>query len=153
AFWGPSRDDKRRGVLQIRNSDPAGAMQALTEAIEQAAPDTRIVVQSNVEGPLRLDPAKVKPGITLEGDPDKSILWSPGPNPTSPLIEIAVEGFALRGFTIDGNNQVADLVRLTGRVPGVTLSKLQFKGFKRAAVQVRNCQGDMNQWVVLSDLT
>jgi serine/threonine protein kinase len=152
AFSGASKDDKKRGIIHIRNADPAITLQALIEALEQAGPDTRIVVESNLEGSLRIDASRIKPGVTVEADPGKTIVWTAGANPASPLIEISAEGFVLRGFTINGNNEVNDLIRLTGRIPGATLSRLQLKGFKRAAVQVRNCQGESGRRVTISEL-
>jgi hypothetical protein len=126
--------------------DPSGANNAYTrlqDAIAQARTGDRILVQEDIEEAGIILRESVK-DLTIEAAPGKSITWkAPSKGPAQEkLITIGqVEGFHLRGFTLDGNNQVKHLIHLWGRCPGVKVENIVLKNWKENGIYVTNCLG------------
>src|SRR4029077_5062524 len=62
------------------------------------------------------------------------------------------EDLHLKGFTLDGDNRVDDLVALFGHCPGLTMEDIDCRGFKRSAVNIPHCSGQSNRPVSLIGL-
>jgi hypothetical protein len=69
----------------------------------------------------------------------------------TPLLHIGqVADFSLKGFTFDGENQVDDLLTVTGLCPGLRLENLELRNFRRRAVTLFNCSGRGDAPITLS---
>jgi serine/threonine protein kinase len=120
----------------------------VAEALKKASPGDRIVVAKDlVEERLVLkgdgNPPK---DVTLEGaaPSGKLVAWQPavGQARGQSLLELSdVTGLRFKGFLLDGQGLVDDLVTLSGRCPGVTLEDVQLRGFCRSAVTLKECAG------------
>ena len=58
----------------------------------------------------------------------------------------------LRGFRLDGQDRLNDLVSLHGSCSGLTLEDIQFYGFRHNGVVLHGCNGSPEQPVLLRRL-
>jgi serine/threonine protein kinase len=126
---------------------------SLAAALVEAQPGDRVLVhQTPFEERLVLKGvAFPEPGVLLEAaTPGSPVVWVPSDGShDQPLLHLSdVAGLRLKGFRLDGRNRVDDLVVLTGRCPGVHLEDVQLGGFRRCAVQFKDCAGEP-KWPVL----
>jgi serine/threonine protein kinase len=94
--------------------------------------------------------------LTIEADTSHTVVWSSPANlgGKTNLIDVRnIEGLTVRGFTLDGENKVEQVVSLHGNCPGLKLEGLKIKGFTKAGVLVTNCAGTSDRPVNLSRLT
>jgi serine/threonine protein kinase len=126
-------------VLKVGGS---AAYKTVREALPEARPGDCIVVQDDVEEPLRLE-GRDGNGVSIEAAPGKRIVWTcPADEVDGPFFLLAgVKGVHLKGFVIDGGNKVGNLIQLRGQCPGVVLEDMEWKGFTRAALAIRACKG------------
>lgn len=130
----------------------------LQQALASAKASDRIVVvgQDLVEQ-VTMDGSKLPPNLTIEaasifGQP---VVWRPPAKEKSgsALVEIAnVKGMVIKGFTLDGDSRVDDLVLMTGNCAGMKLEDLHFQGFKRSALYLQNCSGESDEPITLNHL-
>jgi len=148
----PSRGPR---VLYVTaQKDKPDSFSSISEALPRARPGDRIVVQKDVEEQLLLQDGRFGKNVTIEGE--GHVVWR---MPTSikdqkpAFIELfKTEDLHLKGFTLDGQNRVDDLVTLFGRCPGLTLEDITCQGFKRSAVNISHCSGQTNRPVSLMGL-
>jgi serine/threonine protein kinase len=129
------------------------------EALLRARPGDHIVVQKEVhEEQLLLLDGRWGNRVTIEGEGPGGtrVLWRMPraiKDPKAPFLELfKVEDLHLKGFTLDGDNRVDDLVSLFGRCPGLTLDDVVFRGFNRCAVNISHCSGRADRPVSLVGL-
>jgi hypothetical protein len=97
------------------------------------------------EEDLVLTPASglAKKSLTLEAqkadDGKTATLRATGADAV--LVLDRVEGFKLKGFTLDGNKKAEDLVRISGPCPDVSLEDVTLVGFNRAGIRFDGCSG------------
>lgn len=127
----------------------------LGAALKDAKPGDRIVVHSTIRERIMIseDDQEQLENVTIESASESVVDWLPPATSKSPLplLRIAdVSGLKVRGFRFDGDKgKVEDLVRLSYSCPGLLLEKLQFKGYKRSAVNFVNCEGTAKRPIVL----
>src|SRR5262249_38611053 len=94
--------------------------------------------------------------VTLESGLDgKPVLWRVPAQPREgePLLRVnAIEGLRIRGFTLDGQGRVKDLVILSGVCPGFTMEEVQLRGFTHYGLFLFNCEGRADKPVHLARL-
>lgn len=115
----------------------------LTEALQRAKPGDRIVVrdQEFYDAPLVLaGNALGKKDITIEALQGAVLRASSQHSPREPLLSIdRVDGLKLKGFVLDGENKMEELIRISGSCPGLTLENLRLRNFKRTGIHVSGC--------------
>jgi serine/threonine protein kinase len=135
-------DHREPATFTVTRSAVPGSFMAVSTALDLAHDGDRIVVvDETLEEPLVLDSGKRGRNVTIEaGCPGKRVRWGcPTPAPGRLIALSNVEGLHLKGFDIDGQDRVPDLVVLSGRCPGLVLEDLHLKGFTHSAVSLRNC--------------
>ncbi len=145
----PPRGGQADGVCLVRDGSAEELECAsLAEAIGLARPGDRVVVRADVlaetvrlrgDGNLGRD-VRVE-GLSASGGP---VRWRPpeGHDRGRPLLDVSdVAGLCLRGFVLDGEGRADDLVVLSGRCPGLSLSDLTLRGFGRSAVRFQGVEG------------
>ncbi len=145
---GKSTRTAAKSFLVAGQADKPDSFLTIRDALKHTRPGDRILVQKGIhEEQLLLEDGRGAKGVTIEGDGPGGtrVVWRlpknvKGKKPR--FIEISrTEGLNLKGFTLDGDGRVEDLVVLFGRCPGLTLEDLHFKGFTRCAVNVFHCVG------------
>ncbi len=133
------------------------AYPTLAEALAEARPGDRVVVRAEaVEGPVALERDAGR-DVLVEGQAPSGgpVLWRAGPGHAAgrPLLAVSdVAGLRLRGFVLDGREQIADLVVVSGRCPGLALEDLHLRGFRRAAVRLEQARGEAARPLTLARL-
>ncbi len=122
-----------------------GDHRTLRDALAEARPGDRILVRDRevYEEQLLLTPSGLgKKGLTLEAE-QGAILSPPGQGGAdTPLLLIdRVEGLRVKGFTLNGQLRLNDLVKITGPCPGLTLEHVRLYKFNRAAVVLEGAGG------------
>jgi hypothetical protein len=129
----------------VTRSDGPGSFLTVREALAKARGGDRIVVlDDHIEEPLILTDGQRGREVTVEaGNRSRRVRWACPPNPTEGrFICLAnLQGFRLKGFVLDGKDQVQDLVVLSGPCAGLVLEDLCLQGFKRCGIAARNCCG------------
>lgn len=141
------------------NSEGTGAYRRLVDALGHAQAGDRIVVETDLnENNVPVNPRHRN--VIVEAMPNKTIVWKCPDNITDMppdnvrLLTInGVEGFQLKGITLDGNKKAPVLISLYGRCPDLKLENLNLSGFTRYGVQLTNCEGSKSAPVQLIDLT
>jgi serine/threonine protein kinase len=128
----------------------------LAAALAKAGPGDRVLVHPEIlEERLALrGVAFPEPGVTVEAAAvsGKPITWlAPADQPSGQaLLDLSdVAGLRLKGFRLDGRHRLDDLISLSGLCPGVSLEEVHLQGFRRSAVQFKDCAGEPNRPVVL----
>src|SRR5262249_5036544 len=154
-------DAQKWYVTQDPNRAPAGGkvFASVQQALAQAQPgDVILVLDDTLQEQLVLDDGKLGKGVTVQAglSSDKEVRWLPPADlaPPTPLIRLAnLEGFCLKGFTLDGEKPGLDtLITVSGHCPGLQLDNLQLRGFQQRALALVDCQGDKDAPVTLSRL-
>jgi serine/threonine protein kinase len=145
--------------LVTTSTEKPHSFSTIREALKQARPGDHILVQKEShEEQLLLEDGRWGNGVTIEGQgPDGArVIWRIPKDLKSKrprFIELAkTENLRLRGFTLDGDGRVEDLVVLFGHCPGLTLEDLRFQGFSHCAVNVFHCAGKAENPVSLAGL-
>lgn len=120
----------------------------LAAALRKAKDGDRILIKGNItEANLTVNKAK----LVIEAD--KGVVWkcpaNVPPNTKLLIVENAPE-FQLRDVILDGDNQADFLVVMYGKCPGATFDKVEFRGMRRYAVHVTNCEGSAEAPVLFS---
>jgi hypothetical protein len=132
-----------------------GKFHSILEALKQARPYDRIVVQGpSLSEELRFDGSDgwLK-HITIESeDTTQPATWRPrSKDPSYLLVLKNVEGWRLQGFILDGQERCqSGVVLLAGRCPGTTLDRVRVQGFQNNGVLFSNCQGELGRPVTLT---
>jgi hypothetical protein len=120
-----------------------GKFHSILEALKQARPYDRIVVQGpSLSEELRFDGSDgwLK-HITIESeDTTQPATWRPrSKDPSYLLVLKNVEGWRLQGFILDGQERCqSGVVLLAGRCPGTTLDRVRVQGFQNNGVLFSN---------------
>lgn len=131
---------------------------SVRDALAAAAPGETVVVLDEVlHEVLTLEDGTVGKRVTLTGSraDGQPTLWRP---PTghekAPFLRIAnLEGFTLRNFQLDGNDDAVDsIISISGSCPGLRLEDLHLTQFKTVGVEVRNARGETDDPLTLRRL-
>jgi hypothetical protein len=148
-----------RTLYVTAQKDKADTYLTLGDALLRARPGDRILVQKEThEEQLSLVDGRFGNRVTIEGDvaAGSRVRWRMPraiKDQKAAFIELfKVEGLHLKGFILDGDNRVNDLVELFGRCPGLTLEDVAFQGFNRCAVNISHCSGRSDKPVSLVGL-
>jgi serine/threonine protein kinase len=133
-----------------------GAVKNLHAAFAKVGAGGRIVVLDDTIEELPSFDSKRLKGVTLEADEGKRVVWrvpaswQADDKLNGSFLNLSrLDGFRIRGFTIDGCDKVKDLVVVFDKCPGLTLEDVELKGFTNSAVQFVNCQGTEERPIVL----
>ncbi len=129
-------------ILTVRRSGGANVFSTIAEALRQARPGARILVEAETwDEPLELGAGT--PAVHIEGhNAVDRVRWRAptGHLPLQPLVRIAnAKAIRLTGIDFDGEGRLEQLIALEGDCSGVTLDHLQLRGFQRAGVVLRDC--------------
>jgi serine/threonine protein kinase len=144
-----------RTLYVTAQKDKPDSFSTIEAALFKARAGDRIVVQKDVhEEQLLLDNGRHGNGVTIEGE--GRVVWRMPKtlkDQKPAFIELfKIEDLHLKGFVLDGDNRVDDLVSLFDRCPGLTLEDITCQGFKRSAVNISNCSGRSDRPVSLTGL-
>jgi hypothetical protein len=140
----------------VNRAGGPGAVPDLMVALHRVKAGGRIVIQDpTVDQEVNLNHQDCPRGVTIEGEPGRTVVWQ-GPNRPDELTALlsvdGVEDLHLRNLTFDGGDRRQKLVLLTGSCPGTDLDNLALRGFTRCAVLVMNCKGTAERPVVFRNL-
>jgi serine/threonine protein kinase len=132
---------------------------SLSAALRKAPPGAHIVIcEPTWEEALQFtgDGSHAR-AVHIEGrsPTGAAVYWRPprGHSADQPLVQISEgAGLTLKGFTLDGEDRVKDLVSLAGPSAGLTLEDLHLQGFQRNGVVLRHGTGTAEQPVTLQRL-
>jgi serine/threonine protein kinase len=144
----PSADNANKGVSQPATwyvtdaADQPNAFRTLREAVAKVGDGDHIIVQKDLDETLILDGRRGKE-ITVEaGNPNQRVRWS-CPAREKKLIDISnLTAFRLKGFLLDGQERVNELITLSGSCRKLILDDLDLQGFKETGVALWNCTGN-----------
>jgi serine/threonine protein kinase len=144
-------------VILVSRSAAPGTVSSIQEALFQARPGDRVrVIDESWEESLHFTGETGKgQGVVLEGAGDHPVVWRAprSHRDDQPLVYLSsVTGFSLKNFTLDGHNQVKDLVALAGSCPGLTLEDLQLTGFTQSGIVLTDCAGEAERPVTLQHI-
>jgi hypothetical protein len=150
----------RTGPIYVSKSkvDP-NDLDSLEEAIRRAGPRDRIVVRDQEIYEERIEVALGgKRSLVIEAERDAAgntaTLRAPANLPAGEaLVTIdRVEGFRLKGFTLDGARRCDEIINLSGVAAGTVLEELRIKGFNKAGIHLASAQGARGKELILRDL-
>lgn len=129
----------------------------IKDALVRARPGDRVVVQKDLhEEHLQVEDGRYGKGVILEGQSPNGgrTVWRlPKSSKEKALLELHnTEGLAVKGFALDGENRLDDLVVLFGECPGLTLENIECQGFKHSAINILHCTGTAERPVALTAL-
>jgi serine/threonine protein kinase len=129
----------------------------IQEALRRVKAGDRIIVRKDIhEEHLQIEDRRWLKNVTIEGQNPSGdrVVWRiSNSSKDKPLLELNnTEGLSVKGFTLDGDSRVDDLVVLFGQCPGLSLEDIQFQGFKRTAVNLLHCAGATDRPVTLAGL-
>jgi serine/threonine protein kinase len=136
--------------LLVSRSAHGNAFPTIGEAIRNAKDKDHIVVLEDVEEQLELTGSKKE--LVVEASPGKSIVWRFPRNIASGTQMLLLNGVGhlrLRGFTLDGRNQVDQIAHLTGYCPGLVLEDVRLRGFRYYGILLAGCAGRQDDPVEL----
>jgi hypothetical protein len=146
-------------IYYVRSQKPNGPDEFVTikDALVRARPGDRIVVQEMVhEEHLTIEDYRGGKGVIIEGEGPGGtpVVWRmPKNSKENALLELHnTEGLRVKGFALNGDGRLDDLLVLFGECPGLTLENLQLQGFKRSAVNVLHCAGTADRPVTFLNL-
>ncbi len=144
-----ARPAREPAVLQVTRTNQPNAFKTVHEALAVAREGDRVVVlDDQIEEALHLENGRLGKGVTIEaGNRGKQVLWTvPASGTNTRLLAFSnVQGLHLKDFTIDGKNQVADLITVQGNCPGLVFEHLQLRGFTHNGIVFWNCGGNSQQ--------
>jgi serine/threonine protein kinase len=129
----------------------------IKDALVRARPGDRVLIQKDLhEEHLQVEDGRYGKGVLLEGQSPNGgrTIWRlPKNSKEKALLELHnTEGLAVKGFALDGENRLDDLVVLFGECPGLTLESVECQGFKHSAVNILHCTGTAERPVALMGL-
>ncbi|WP_435010568.1 protein kinase domain-containing protein [Tundrisphaera lichenicola] len=140
---------------------PGRKFSTLSEAIRVARSGDSILVRGRLmtEAIEISDVEGTPPNLTIQAEdsPNSStpIVWR-APRDLAKgraLLDVAgLEGFHLRGFVLDGEGRLPELIRLSGRAGGSVLEDLELSGATRADLVVRGWSGESSRPAVLRNV-
>jgi serine/threonine protein kinase len=138
-----SEEDKPRHTLFVNRAGGPTTFTRISDAVAAARPFDVILVQDETITDADIRIAK-KPNLSIVAEPGKTVLWK-CPERASDgaklLTLTEMDGFELKGFTLDGGNRVDTLIGVFDRCPGLTLQDVTLRNFKKYGVLVSDSQG------------
>jgi eukaryotic-like serine/threonine-protein kinase len=135
-------------VLKVSHSGEPGTFPNIQMALLKAQPGDRILVTEEIwEEALQLTGDDgLGREVSIEGGlpSGKPVQWRlpRSHKEDQPLLKLSgFSSLAVRGFVLDGQDRVQNLIVLSGSCPGLTLEDLHLKGFQRSALCFRDCKG------------
>jgi hypothetical protein len=139
-------------VLRVTHANEPGAFPNIQTALLKAQPGDHIQVADEIwEEALQLNGDDgLGREVTIEsGLPGgKPVQWRlpRSHKEDQPLLKLSgFTSLVIRGFVLDGQDRVDNLVVLSGPCPGLTLADLHLKGFRHSALCFRDCKGSSEQ--------
>jgi hypothetical protein len=138
---------QHRPTLVVNSTGKPNTFRSLREALQRVVQGpkdlgARILVQTDLaEADIQVVGTR---NVSIEANASKPVVWKFASRDKAALNLLALnnaEGFRLKGFILDGDNQAKALVNLYGHCPGVILEDLTFHDFKEYGVWVTNCEG------------
>ncbi len=138
------RNPQPRKTLEVSADGQGGAFKTLQAAINNAGPHERILVKSHVFESVTLTD---KHDLVIEAELERQ--WLPPPAPPKQPRTIAslltisnCTDVTIRGFIMDaGTQEVDECINVWGKCPGVLITKMQMKNFKKCGILINNCEG------------
>src|SRR5207244_735560 len=119
-------------LLHVSRDSTRNAYRTIREALREAKPGTRIVVQDEIiEEQLELNDLRK---VSLEAEPGMTITWRCPDKVTDSkkLLTVSnIEELHIQGFVFDGRDKVEEIMLLFGSCPGLMLDNVLLRGFKR----------------------
>jgi serine/threonine protein kinase len=139
----PTAEGTHRRSLVVNRAGGPGAFARLSDAVLAARADDLILVQDDtiIDADVRIGRTK---NLSIVAEPGRAVVWKcpEFAGEGAKLLTLSeMEGFELRGFTLDGANRVETLIGVFGRCPGLTLQDLTLRNFKKYGVLVSDAQG------------
>lgn len=133
------------------------AKTSLSKALAEARSGDRIVLLDDViEEQVHLEGKRWTRDVIVEPSSDKStVVWKlpRGGKPDRPLLALMrVEGLRIHNVTFDGDNQLQNLILLSGECPGVTLEEVQLRGVGKYGLRLMNCAGNGSRPITVTGL-
>jgi hypothetical protein len=142
-----------------RVSYAKGDYPSVTAALHDAPDRTAIVICEEIWEESMQFRGGDSPGrairIEARSPTGAAVCWRPPPGHPAdqPLLRISAGAeLTLKGFTLDGQDRVNDLVSLTGPSAGLTLEDLDLHGFQQNGVVLHDCSGREEQPITLQGL-
>jgi hypothetical protein len=157
----PAVDPSLPARLVVTQAGPKdgvpAAFRTVREALAKARPGDRVVVQDAVHVEHLVLDGRQGRKVLIEGDTasGRPVTWRAPADAKAgqPLWKLSdAAEVRLKGFVLDGEERVRDLVTLSGGCPGLTLEDLDLHGFVGGAVQLARCTGTEDQPVTLQRL-
>jgi serine/threonine protein kinase len=132
-----------KDALVVAASGGQNTYPNIRTALAKARPGQRIAVIESFREYLELA-GEVGRGVSIEAWPASTqpIVWSPpetGPQ-ALPLVRIAgVPGVRIKGFVLDGEHRVPELIRMTGDCSDAQLENLTGLGFTQTGLVLHHC--------------
>jgi serine/threonine-protein kinase len=145
-------------IVGGEKNGPQGTFPTLRSALAAAQPGDHIqVVAPEIMELVKLDGDLLPPGVLVSGatPTGRPVVWRPPPEATAGdrLLELShASDFRLRGFVLDGENRLRQLVRVKGESPGLSLEDSQLRGFREVGLSLANCGGSSDHPIVLRTL-
>jgi serine/threonine protein kinase len=144
-----ARLTREPAIVQVTRTGRPNSFKTIQEALAHAREGDRVVVlDDHIEEALHLENGRLGKGVTIEaGNPAKQVLWTAPAKATNTrfLAFSNVQGLHLKGFTIDGQSKVENLITVQGNCPGLVLEDLQLRGFTENGIVFWNCGGNSQQ--------
>lgn len=143
------------GAVVVGPEGPEPRFGTIAEAIAAMKPtDKKLIVlrtaqhaeQLNLTGP-KFNNIVIESGLSRG-----SVIWTlpAGGSIDKPLLELnAVDGVKIKGIRFEGQGKVGDLVRISGRCPGLSLEEIAGVGFQRTAISLFGATGAENRPMTL----
>ncbi len=150
----PSRTEAERTpqTLTVGTNEP---FKTLGAALARVQPGDRIVVRGELREQLFCNNAQQGArwrNVSIEGEGGKVVWKVPErlERKVALISLIGTDGLTIKGFVLDGANQVENLVLLTTTCPGTTIQDVQLQNYLKRGIVVINCEGKQNQPVLIT---
>jgi len=130
-----------------------GAFRTIRDAVAKSEPGDHVVIKAEW-WEERVDLRNVR-DITIEAEPGMTVVWRhPGRARSAPslLLVDSVENVRISGLTLDGQFGVGEVIRATGRCPGLILENLTLTGSNVNTISLASCAGTSDHPVSLNGL-
>jgi serine/threonine protein kinase len=155
----PSQPIRPRGTISrppmewiVTHVPQPGASKTVHEALYKTKPGDRVIVKDDVVDTILLEDGRWGKDITIEAAADHPVRWKcpPGGKNGRFIVLRGIENLRLKGFIFDGDNQVQELISISGACPRLILEDVEFEGISRTGVAFWNCGADANHAVSLT---
>lgn len=140
--------------LIVTQADKKDAFRTIREALKQAKPGDRIVVQDDtIDEPLALEAGSKVKDVTIVGESSDGgrVTWTCEKPVQGKFISlIGVEGLKFKNFNFDGKDRIQDLVSAQVGCPGLSFEDVNITGFTRAGVSLFNCYGKPDERITFT---